>query len=367
MLRLLVLASALLPHASPAGAATEGARKVAVLRIEPKAGFDADRAELFNEFLQNELRGAGHTVIGRSDIEALVGLEKLKDALACDTTSCMAEIGGALGVDEIITGAIGKLDPYLLITLKRLSPKEGRVLKQATEKLADAGDRQLVDSIPRLVAQLYDLKPPQPAPPAEAAAPAPAPVRTAKADLDIRDLHQGVQFVFDGGDEERQVSVRTSKGELACPAPVSFIRPCTLPIEAGPVEVLVEDESPHHVTVEPGRNVYYVDTSNYIVGYLGIGALAVGAGLGAVALAKSCPEDNAGCSAVLLPAIAGGIVGYAGVIMTAIGFATGGSSATIEPMDSGSSESGSEEGVYFEGIGAAPLPGGAVGAVRLRF
>src|SRR3954469_24747603 len=95
-----LLLLALLSAASP--------RKVAVMGIQIKGGVERGEADMFGEFLQNELRTRGQSVIGKSDIEALLGLERMKDAVGCTDTSCLAEIGGALGVDEMVTGAVAK-------------------------------------------------------------------------------------------------------------------------------------------------------------------------------------------------------------------------------------------------------------------
>src|SRR4051794_21781177 len=94
--------------------------KIAVLNIETRAGFDKSRADVFTEFLLNELRARGFTVIGRSDIEAIVGFEQTRQTLGCSSSACLAEIGGALGVDEIMTGQLAKLEPFVTATLKRI-------------------------------------------------------------------------------------------------------------------------------------------------------------------------------------------------------------------------------------------------------
>lgn len=222
-----------------------------MLEIVPKAGFDRDRAELFNEFLQSELRKRGHSVVGRNDIEALLGLEKLKDALACEATSCFAEIGGALGVDEIITGAIGRLDPYLLITLKRLSPKEGRVLKQATEKLSDAGDRQLVDSIGPLVAQLYGGSAttggPSTSTPTSPRSTSQAPRQTDSPSRRPNISGQGVQFEVTQQDDAFLVEVHTAVETFKCMQEVNFLTPCVLAIPPGPAVIKVAGKADHKV------------------------------------------------------------------------------------------------------------------------
>src|SRR5688572_6686088 len=79
------------PAALPASVQTrEAPRRVAVVEIAARGGVSVDEAEMFSEFLQRELRGRGHQVVGRREVEAVLGLEKMKDALGCDTAACMA-------------------------------------------------------------------------------------------------------------------------------------------------------------------------------------------------------------------------------------------------------------------------------------
>ena len=57
--------------------------------IEAKVGIDQARTDVFADLVQEDLRNRlGFRVIGRADIEAMLGLEKMKDALGCDDETC---------------------------------------------------------------------------------------------------------------------------------------------------------------------------------------------------------------------------------------------------------------------------------------
>lgn len=43
-----------------------------------------------------------HRVVGKSDIDAVLGFERQKDLADCDDSSCLAEIGGALGAEYLV-------------------------------------------------------------------------------------------------------------------------------------------------------------------------------------------------------------------------------------------------------------------------
>lgn len=147
--------------APPAGLAQEPPAhlSVAVLDISGKGGIDQSRADLFAILLQDTLRNdLGYKVIGRADVEALLGLEQMKQMMNCEDDKCMAEIGGALGVNELIVGSVGRLGSYLVISLKRVDPNKALVVNQATVKVKDASDDDLVEAVVPLINELYHAK-----------------------------------------------------------------------------------------------------------------------------------------------------------------------------------------------------------------
>ncbi|MEM6730348.1 MAG: hypothetical protein AAF658_02260, partial [Myxococcota bacterium] len=74
-----------------------------------------------------------HRIVSMADINALLDHEQLKDALGCDDVTCATEIGGALGVDFIVTGQAGILGDTLVVTLHQV-----RVADQTSESRSKA-------------------------------------------------------------------------------------------------------------------------------------------------------------------------------------------------------------------------------------
>ena len=127
--------------------------KCASLPISP-LGISGDVAKLIDEVLLGELQGAGFEALGSDDINAMLGLEQLKDAVACDAASCMTEIGGALGVEYLISGKVGALDSAKLLTLKLIDVRQAKVLARANGQIeSEAGlpdlTNRLVDDLVR--------------------------------------------------------------------------------------------------------------------------------------------------------------------------------------------------------------------------
>jgi len=112
------------------------------------SGLGADIALLMDDILLAELQKAGFDPIGPDDINAMLGLEAAKDAIGCNDASCIAEIGGALGVDYLVAGRIGLMDGAPIFTVKLLDVRAGRVLGRSNKMGVDSKKE-----LPRLLAE----------------------------------------------------------------------------------------------------------------------------------------------------------------------------------------------------------------------
>lgn len=66
-----------------------------------------------SEVLATHLREHGLKVMTGRDIGAVLGLERQKQLLGCmdDSTSCSAELAGALGVGALVVGTVAGWTP----------------------------------------------------------------------------------------------------------------------------------------------------------------------------------------------------------------------------------------------------------------
>src|SRR5689334_21368477 len=93
---------ALLATAMPAAAAKERL-KIAVLDVMPRGDVDAKKIEGLSSLLASEAaRRSDRAVTSGSQIRAMVGFDRQRQLLGCNDASCLAEIGGALGVPYIL-------------------------------------------------------------------------------------------------------------------------------------------------------------------------------------------------------------------------------------------------------------------------
>lgn len=90
-------------------------------------GLPAERGELLAEHFATRLLEQGLQITTPRDIATVVGLERQKELLSCsDGSLCVAELAGALGVTEIVTGDVAKLDVGYQVVVKVLEAKSGR-------------------------------------------------------------------------------------------------------------------------------------------------------------------------------------------------------------------------------------------------
>ncbi len=142
MIIFLFLASTTLKLASPGLAAGEGVSEKTVAAVS-----DAVNAEV--------RRHAGVTLVSQDEIKSALSLEEQKMMAGCSSTQCVAEVGGALGVDNMLTGSIGKVGESWLVFLKVIDVKKVTTLRQADRRIRKGGLDDVLDAIPGLVTELF--------------------------------------------------------------------------------------------------------------------------------------------------------------------------------------------------------------------
>ena len=222
----------------------EAKGKVAILDFSI-TGISETDAKKINEALGGEAAKAvsnlGYTVITTQDIRAMLGFERQKALLGCESdTSCLAEIGGALGADLIISGTIGKLGDAYSMSLTLLAADqakiEGRFVGSAGSESA------LPVTIQRGVAILFGKK-------TDVSSTGILLVKTVPGDADV--FIDGkpagkspVSIELRAGDHE----VRATKGELTGSLSVSVtasgVARHELLLETPPVKLRVMSEPP---------------------------------------------------------------------------------------------------------------------------
>ncbi|MBK7857480.1 MAG: hypothetical protein IPJ65_02420 [Archangiaceae bacterium] len=103
-------------------------------------GIEEKRAQVFTDFLAQQLSQYGIRVTTQAEVQALLGLERQKQLLGCsdEAGSCMAELAGALGVDGLITGNVARLDKEgFVLTLKIVRANDASAMGNYSSRVAD--------------------------------------------------------------------------------------------------------------------------------------------------------------------------------------------------------------------------------------
>jgi TolB-like protein len=151
MRRALILAAlAALPLAA-SGAARP---RIAVLDIRGVQGVSAGTATILTAIVVDDASRAGFDVISQADVSAMIGFEKQKQMLGCsDDSSCLAEIGGALGVDYMLSGQVGQIGSRLHLSFQLLDARKAKVVARAA-RFSDRDEDALASAAQATVAEL---------------------------------------------------------------------------------------------------------------------------------------------------------------------------------------------------------------------
>jgi len=129
--------------------------KIAFFQLEAQV-IDPKIAGIISDMLVGELsRMKEAKVIGSKEIDAMLGYEQKKQMSGCTDTSCMVAIGGALGVDKILMGSVGKIGTSYTISLKLINIREGNVEEIFSKRMKGASEEDFLDVIPEALATVF--------------------------------------------------------------------------------------------------------------------------------------------------------------------------------------------------------------------
>jgi hypothetical protein len=162
----------------PAAAAAQAARtpQVAVLDLRTVGGFDPRTVAGLSSLIASEAAHQGARVLAGADLRAFIGFDRERQLAGCGDDSCLAQIGGALGVDYLLAAEVGEVGGRWLLTLSLLDMAKAAGVGRTTRTAHSPGE--LVDVVPGAVAEVFaglpGRRPSAPAAPAEPAAALPS-------------------------------------------------------------------------------------------------------------------------------------------------------------------------------------------------
>jgi hypothetical protein len=128
---------------------------LAVMAMDAKVGLPAGVASLLNETLLAQINDTGRfgSVLSSSDMQAMLDLEAQKAAMGCDQDSCMAELGGALGVPYMLISSVAAFGGRFIINMKLVAVDESKVAARVSKTVTS--EAALLDALPVAVGELF--------------------------------------------------------------------------------------------------------------------------------------------------------------------------------------------------------------------
>ncbi len=196
MKRALLLAAAVAAFPLTAAPAAGGRQRIAVLDLRAVQGVAPGTAAILTAIVVDDTARGGYDVISQADISAMLGFEKQKQVLGCaEDSSCLAEIGGALGVEFVLSGQVGQIGSRFHLSLQLLDARKSKVVSRVArfsdrdeDRLAEAAQRSLGELLDaaRAASQQRVATPPAKAPAANPEPPLPAKLDSPRPDLAAR-------------------------------------------------------------------------------------------------------------------------------------------------------------------------------------
>ncbi|MGC4122121.1 MAG: hypothetical protein QM765_47585 [Myxococcales bacterium] len=125
------------------GATPASKKKVAVLEVQTLGTFDPKAVQGLSMVVVSEAEKAPLKVVAGTDLSALIGFERQKQMLGCTESSCLSEVGGALGVEYLLSTQVSEVGGVWLLTTTLLDVLRSVSLKRVSLKTEQV--RSLVD------------------------------------------------------------------------------------------------------------------------------------------------------------------------------------------------------------------------------
>ena len=139
--------------AAPTAAAADSGR-IVVTPLQAQRNVDEGLVTLLGEVMLTELSSHGHTVVGYSDIKAMLDNEAAKAIVDCDGTTCLAELGDAMGARYLLHSSLGRIGGQYVINLKLIDVEKSTVKNRITRQVGADDEAALIQAIREGVAEL---------------------------------------------------------------------------------------------------------------------------------------------------------------------------------------------------------------------
>jgi curli biogenesis system outer membrane secretion channel CsgG len=132
---------------------------IAVINLKKAAGVTLEEIDLITDRLRGELFNTGKVnVMEREQMQEILKEQGFQQSGACTNEECMVEMGQLLGVEQLVTGSLGKVGSMFLVNLRIIDVKTGKITKALSVDIKGEIE-DVVAKLPSISAQLVGLQP----------------------------------------------------------------------------------------------------------------------------------------------------------------------------------------------------------------
>jgi len=134
---------------------TDKREGIVVWRLEAKSGVTKKDIDSISGIITTEVENfSGRSATSEADVQTILKSEEVNQTCGNESTSCMAEIGAALGVPEVVSGDLGKMGDYWIINLRLLNVRTAKSVNRTSRRIK-GGMNELIENLPVAVADLF--------------------------------------------------------------------------------------------------------------------------------------------------------------------------------------------------------------------
>jgi hypothetical protein len=132
------------------------ADKIVVWNLKPQAGVTEKEAATVSSIVTTEIaRVSKNTIISESEMKSVIDGEQMKMSCGAEDSSCIAEIGAAMGAPLSVSGTFSKMGDYWIITLQLVDVRKVEVQSRVSKRFK-GGENTLVEAITPLICELFN-------------------------------------------------------------------------------------------------------------------------------------------------------------------------------------------------------------------
>jgi TolB-like protein len=144
---------------SPAAAATP---KIAVLAFEQGPGVDERIASLITSSIAKAVQDrTGAEVISSREIAVALSFERQRQLMGCsgDSSSCAAELAGALGATLVVSGTVAKVGESFVMSAQLLDLSSAKTLHRYEQRVRGRSEEAFLDAVAPAAEALFPVSP----------------------------------------------------------------------------------------------------------------------------------------------------------------------------------------------------------------